>query len=245
MFWLAAGLGVAIVAMAGLHVLTQMLMNAASVDQIVRTDQPTYRMRYRLLNLDREMSLGMWFSTLLIAANGLLMGVIAWVRRRQGRADVWPWILLALVFLGLSLDEAVAIHENLGPRVRGVLGSHATGLLYYAWYVPALAVAGVVGVCLIPFWRRLPGPTRWGLAAALAVYVIGAAGFEALMGQAMQAAGREDPPLRNPDAWLVLLVVAEEALEMIGMAVLTCVLWAYLSPSLQLRIVAPQADASR
>ena len=223
-----------------LHLLTQWMMNRSPIESIVRHDLPTYRLRYRLLNMDREMSLPAWFSSTLLCAVGLAMWVAAWVHRQRSERGVLGWSALGLFFVGLSLDESAAIHEVLVPRVQAMLGEHATGLLYYAWYVPVLLVCLVFLVFLLPFLLRLPRRTFWLLGLGVAVYIGGAVCFEALMGMAVEPSGVDEPPMQNPPAQMVFLLVMEEGLEMVGITLLLYAMLDYLSP--RLRVQALPAD---
>ena len=233
------GLILAVVAM---HLLTQWLMNRSPVEAIVRHDLPTYRLRYRLLNLDREMSLPAWFSSVLLCGVGLAMWVAAWVHRRLGERGVLGWAALGLFFVGLSLDESAAIHEVLVPRAQALLGENATGLLYYAWYVPVLLLCSVFLLVLLPFLLRLPRRTIWLLGLGVAVYLCGAVAFEALMGMAVEPSGVDEPPMQNPPLRMVFLLVMEEGLEMVGVTVLLFAMLDYLAPRLRVQVL-PQAGS--
>ncbi|MEM9414113.1 MAG: hypothetical protein AAGA29_01385 [Planctomycetota bacterium] len=219
-------------------------MNRVPTTDIVRFDQPTYRLRYRLLNLDREMSLPAWFSAMLIAVNGGLMLLAGWVQRRRGERGVLGWLVLGLFFLALSIDEASAVHEVLVDRVRGVMGPYATGLMFYAWYVPVLALGAILLVGLVPFLRGLPRRTLGLLALSVAVFLAGAVGFESLMGMAVEPTGSDEPPLQSPGFWFVALVVMEEGLEMLGMALLCYAMLSYLVSRVRLVVVDPSQERS-
>ncbi|XAL99602.1 hypothetical protein OT109_18740 [Phycisphaeraceae bacterium D3-23] len=229
----------------GLHLLTQWQMDRSAVEDVVRFDQPTYRLRYRLLNLDREMSLPMWFSAALMAGNGGLMLLAGWAQHRRGGGGVLGWLFLGLFFLALSVDEASAIHEVLVDRVQGFLGEYATGLLFYAWYVPVLALGAVILIGLVPFLRGLPRRTFWLLALSVGVFLLGAVGFESLMGMAVEPTGSDEPPLQSPGWRFVALVVMEEGLELLGMALLCYAMLSYLSLRVRLTLVDADDAAPR
>jgi hypothetical protein len=228
-----------VLGLCALHLLTQWMMNRAAVESIVRYDLPTYRLRFRLLNLDREMSLPAWFSSMLLAATAGLMLLAGWaqgLRREPGRAGWW---VLGFFFLALSIDESAAIHEVLVNRAQAFLGAYATGLLFYAWYVPVLGLGLVLLLALVPFLRTLPRRTVRLLAAGVFLYLLGAVGFESLMGMAVEPSGTDEPPLQNPSAWLVALVVLEESFEMLGLVFLVGVMLDYLAPRVRLSVVRP------
>jgi len=235
--------------MVGLHLLTQWLMDRAAVEQIVRTDLPTYRLRFRLLNMDREMSLPAWVSSALLLFVGGLMGLAAWAQYVRGcgrrRRGVVGWAVLGLFFVALSLDESAAIHEVLVNRVQDILGTYATGLLFYAWYLPVLLAGAVLLLALMPFLLRLPRRTFWLLALGVGVYLLGAVGFEALMGMLVEPTGSDEPPLQHPGGGLVLVLLLEEGLELLGVSVLVYAMLDYLAPRLRLTVVPADGSATQ
>lgn len=219
------------------HLVSAWIADQVDPSAIVRHDIPTYRLRFRMFSLDREMALPAWFSSLLMSANGGLLLVLAYTRRAKRQGNVLAWTTMALVFLALSIDESVAIHEVLPDRVREWLGPYATGLLYYAWYLPVLAVMLVLVWFWVPAWWRLPRKTRWGFAGGIAVFLGGAVVVEAIMGHFMHANGLEDPPLQHAPWSIRLLIVAEELVELLGMTIVACTLLAHLAPQWRVAVV--------
>lgn len=226
------GLFVVILMFGGLHIWTQWRIDQVPVEAVLRNDLPTYRANYRLLHLDREMTVPAWFSTLLIAFNAVLLGLLAWAHRVAGIAGAKRWALAAVICMGLSIDEAVALHENFEIRMRNMLGEWGTGLLFYAWIVPALGLVALVAGTYWPLMLRLPKRTRWCMVLAAGVYVMGAAGFEALTGSLVETFVDGDPPLQNPGILITLLLVAEETFEMLGMTIFAGSLLTLLAPSI-------------
>lgn len=235
-------LGGVILVLALLHVVTVLLANRAPSESVVRYDIPIFRLRYRLLHLDREMTVPTWFAVILLASCAGMAWAVAAIRRRLRQGDVRSWIIFGMILATLSIDELVAIHEVLSSRVRVALGEWAVGPLFYGWYLPVLAVFGGVGLILIPAWRRLPGTTRWGIAGSLGVFLAGAVGVEAVTGWVVESRGMDDPPVQGGSWDLVALVMAEELIELIGLAALTCVLFAYLRPQLRIDLMPPPAE---
>ena len=63
------------------------------------------------------------------------------------------WTRLALVFVYLSLDEALSFHERLNRPVRDLLDT--SGALYYAWVIPyALFALGLLFILVTLFLPR-------------------------------------------------------------------------------------------
>lgn len=142
----------------------------------------------QFLDLDDEQSLGTWVATTVHLACALLAGLTGLVARQ--RSDRWArnWFLLAVVFTAMSVDEAAALHENLIKPVRAALG--LSGVLYYAWVLPVLAVGLVFLLSQLAFLRAHWQPTGRNLVLAGALFVAGAAGMEMLEGVVVSSGDR-------------------------------------------------------
>jgi hypothetical protein len=73
---------------------------------------PEWRRVDRLFHLGREASLPSWFSAVLLLTAGVLLAVIAGVKRRQADAFRRYWAALSWIFVYLSADEAAVLHEQ-------------------------------------------------------------------------------------------------------------------------------------
>jgi hypothetical protein len=62
-------------------------------------------------NLAMEMNLGVWWASMMLALSGLLF-LEHGIKNTAGLR--WNWVVLSLLFLGLSLDELGSIHERVG-----------------------------------------------------------------------------------------------------------------------------------
>jgi hypothetical protein len=168
----------------------------------------------RLFDLDRESNIPTWFSSLLLAAAAAISVVIS--RQCRGTPATRRWLGLALVFLGMSVDETVSLHETFGPGITQALGFKAQGVLTCAWVLPGLAVAASVAGIFARFVYRLPRRVRRLTLLSGAVYVFGAIGCEIIY-SSMLGSGIPDT------SWPARLeIVVEEAMEMAGVS-----LWIY------------------
>ena len=77
---------------------------------------PTYYSAFALL-----------FSSGLLAFTGYLI-------RKAGRPMVLYWFGLSVIFLFMSVDEMLELHERLIEPLRGAL--ETSGAFYYAWVIP-------------------------------------------------------------------------------------------------------------
>ena len=171
--------------------------------------------------LDAEATIPMWFSSMLMLVCALLAAVITLVHRYQGRPDVWRWGMVAAALLGMSIDEAVVLHE----MAIGVLRElwQAGGLFYYAWVIVAIPLVVLVAGLGLPMLGRLPRRTAVGLPLSAAIFCLGALSMEMLGGMVFEAAGEVATPT------YVMVTTLEEGLEMAGLVVCFYVLLDYLA----------------
>lgn len=183
----------------------------------------------RLFDLDREGNVPAWFSSVTLCLPAVLLAIIGWAERRRRAPYAWHWLFLAVVFAGLSLDEAVGLHELSITPLRAAL--HTGGVLHFAWVIPGAGFVAIVGITYFRFVLALPPPSRRGMLIAALLYLGGALGLE-LVGAALTAAGRSD------SVGYSLAVLAEETLEMTGVVVFIRVLAAHIArelPEVQIR----------
>jgi hypothetical protein len=159
----------------------------------------------RLLDLNTERNLPTWFSSTALLTAAALLGGIATDERRRHRP---AWRFLAIVFVGLSVDETASIHEMTNAPLRALL--HSGPALYFPWILGGLLLASVVLIVEWGLLRALPRRTSVAFVIAGATYVTGAAGFEAI---AAPLYARHVHPIVQ-----AALVTTEESLEMIGVA---------------------------
>ncbi len=173
------------------------------------------------LDVGDEVSLATWFETLLfmVAALVLLLGAH---RAAEQDGPTRGWLFLAVVMIGLSIDEAVSVHERLGSALRDLLDT--SGVLYYVWVVPAVLFAAVVALVELRWLRALPVRTRTLVILGGVIFVAGAAGLEILAGAGDEAYGTET--LRS-----VTLTAVEELAEMAGLTVFVVALLDHLAGS--------------
>jgi hypothetical protein len=166
----------------------------------------------RLFDVNSEGNVPSWFSSMLLMGCALLAALLAALVRRVGGRDARHWAGLAVVLSLLSLDEAAALHERLGGPTAEVLGGATRGALHFAWVVPGVVLALVVGLAFLGFVVRLPPGTRRLVVTAAAMYLGAAVGLEALGGIVLEAQGDR--------AMYLLVTAAEEGLEMAGSVLL-------------------------
>jgi hypothetical protein len=117
---------------------------------------PQVKMVVRLFDLDGETNFPAFYSSLALLFSSLLLFYVAFSHRDVKR-DFVAWLLMALGFLFLSLDEAAMLHEMLAGTARRSLD--LSGLLYNAWVIPYGIIMILGGILYLPFLLRLPKPT--------------------------------------------------------------------------------------
>ena len=83
---------------------------------------------------------------------------------------------MAAIFLYLSVDEAVSIHEQMTVPLRQGLDAH--GIWFSTWVIPALFLLVILFVLVFKSIWRISTVTRWLFILAGIVYVSGAVGME-------------------------------------------------------------------
>ena len=185
--------------------------------------------------LDAEDGFGTFFATGLLLSCALLLWMSAGRARVEDRPFVKHWAFLALLFLGMAMDEAVGLHELLIPILRDRLGT--SGLLHYAWVIVGAGAVLLVGLAYIKFLLHLERATRMRFIIAAILYVGGALGIELFEGQHVSEHGIHNLTYG-------IYVTIEETAELAGLTVFALALLRHLaaSPS-EVRIAVSSGEA--
>jgi hypothetical protein len=170
-------------------------------------------------DLDQEVSFGTWYQTLALFLSAAVLAVIAFGKHCCRDRYAWHWTGLAVLFVGLSCDEAVSLHELTDRPLHLALGD--SGYLHFPWVFLGLTFALLVFVACWQFLWHLPSRTRWWFLFAGAIYIGGALGMETINGNYVYHHGVNN-------FTLPMLICAEEVLEMAGIIVFLYALLTYL-----------------
>ncbi|WP_088890844.1 hypothetical protein [Leptolyngbya ohadii] len=186
------------------------------------------RRLYPLFNLNNESNLPSYFSSVLLLISAALLEIVALIQRQANSSEslsqasslsshrfVRHWQALSLIFLGLSIDESLALHEKTMPALRSAL--NADGIFYYPWVVPAIGLIVVLLVIYRRFLLSLPARIRGGILLAGGIYISGTVATEMVTGLWESENGRTN-------LTYALLVAVEESLEMLGLVLFIGVL---------------------
>ncbi|MEQ3552089.1 hypothetical protein WIS52_16570 [Pseudonocardia nematodicida] len=159
------------------------------------------------IRLGAELNVSTWFSSALHLVNA---GLLALIAANSVRRERWRWILLSICCAVVAMDETAANHEQVGWIIHTTFGT--SGLLTYAWIIPAVFLVAVVALLCAPMLLRRPGGLI--VAAGATLFVFGAVGLEAVGGAMFDASGGDGTAFDY-----VLVSGAEETLEMVGLVV--------------------------
>ncbi len=168
-------------------------------------------------DLDAEATVPAFFSALLLLGAAVLLRSITADQER--RRDRWAWGGLAVLFLLLSVDEAVDFHNAVSAPLKGRIGD-TDGWARSAWVIPAVGFVLVFAASYFRFFLRLPRRFQVLFALSGILYVGGALGGEMVGGWHIAANG-------SRNFAYVLISTAEEALEMAGIVLFTYALLLY------------------
>ena len=168
-------------------------------------------------SVSSEGKLPTWFSAVTLLACGLLLALISAAKYRDRDPHRMYWLLLSAIFFYISFDEAMEVHEKLGPVLGAVL--EVTGP-QAGWVVPGLIGLSALSLMYSRFLFRLPPRSRNLFLAAGGVYVSGTLGME-LVGNAYKSSNA-------PDLTYGIIATIEEILEMGGIVIFVYALLDYL-----------------
>lgn len=182
---------------------------AGLVAELLR-DRPQFdedaSMLLGLLSLSFEGNLPTWFSSSLIMLCAGMLALISYSDDVHGVKFQRHWRALALIFVYLSLDEAVQLHEGLN------FVFETRGVLYFGWIIPFGFLVVVLAFVYRNFLVQLPQRARRRFMLAGALYVGGALGMELPLGYWADVHTDEDLTYAMLD-WV------EESLEICGMLI--------------------------
>ena len=171
-----------------------------------------------LVDLNREPSLPTWYSSVQWFCVAGLLGISAIHNFSFSERKSWLLLALPLVFLGLSVDEIVMIHEKISRLSDALLpGGSRDGTLFFRtglWVLLGIPFAALfVGlmISIRTYFRHAPG-VLVKLCLGMAVTLAGAVGIEMLSNFVPHGA----------HAIGVSQILAEELCELLGG---TIVLW--------------------
>lgn len=177
-----------------------------------------------VFNMESEYNIPTWFSSSMLLVCGLLLGMVAFTKRVEGASYAAHWSGLSIIFLYMSLDEAIQLHEEWNKPMEGLFGSG--GFFSYGWTIPFGLLVFAFALTYLRFLAHLPSRTRLLFIVAGFIYVAGAIGMELVSGAYDVYHGKENMTY-------AMLASVEEILEMLGVVVFIYALLSYLQSELK------------
>ena len=165
-----------------------------------------------------ESNIPTFYSAVAILLASIQLALIARARKGMQGGQRGYWIALSLIFLFLALDEATAIHEEIGDYFERYI--EATGYLYFMWVVPYGVAVIVIGLAFLKFVFSLPVETRNRFIVAGAIFLMGAVGLEMPGAKIAEIYG-------TTTISYTVLYTFEELLEMLGIVLFNYALASY------------------
>lgn len=183
-----------------------------------------------LLDVGQDQSIPAWYSAFLLLLCSILLAVISLVVKNEGGRYVNHWRVLSIIFLYLSVDEGVAIHEIAGRVVRVVynsLVSGPVGVVPVAWVIPGMIFVSIFVLAYLRFFFHLPAKQRLLFFAAGAIYVGAAVGMEIIYAYYRSVVGAAPEMTDLQQIVGTLIITAEEFFEMFGIIAFIYALLSY------------------
>ena len=174
-----------------------------------------------LFYLGNEHNIPTFFSALILLLAAILIGIIGVLKRKVSGIYRLHWMSLAYLFLFLATDEASGIHEMLQRPTVELIGSHPTGIFFFPWVIPGIALVVVLAFIYLRFWLHLPSYTRLLVFVAGSLYIAGAIGVEMTGGYYAELHGMKNFTYS-------MIVTIEESLEMAGIILFIFALLDYI-----------------
>lgn len=174
-----------------------------------------------LLDFDYEGNLPSIYSSLAIFFCAILLWIISRNTSRNCGKFAKHWVGLAVIFTFLGLDEATALHEEVGDLVEASQLFEATGFLYFAWVVPYGLLLIVFCLSYVKFVLSLPNVFKLQFVVAGSLFVTGAVGLETISAKEADLNGAET-------IYYSILYTLEELCEMIAIVLFAHALLQYI-----------------
>jgi hypothetical protein len=160
-----------------------------------------------LFDVDYERSFPTVYSVLSLQICSVLLGIISYMTAKlPGGRYVRHWFALSLLFLFLSFDEAVSVHEKLSGPIRNVFDP--IDIFHHAWVIAGIIFALVCLLFFFNFLMNLPPKIRFLFFLSGTIFISGCIGMELVGGYWASHYG---------DNFITsLLETVEEFLEMLG-----------------------------
>lgn len=171
--------------------------------------------------LNEEQNFPTLYSSLALCFCALLTFAIARFKSSVSDRYTLYWRALSGIFLYLSVDELISIHEAFSKPMHN-LGIN--GVLHNAWVVPGFVVLGVFFMTFFKFFLHLPNFMKRAIILSIFLFVGGAFIVEIVGGYYKFLNGENN-------LGYDLITTLEEGMEMLGVVVFIKALLSYIKKS--------------
>ncbi len=175
---------------------------------------------FLLFNMDKEVNIPTMFSCTLLLFCAVLINILEKGLGGQKRQIKVKWFYLKWLFVFLSLDEGLQIHEIfIIPSIKNMLPP----IISIVWVIPYGIFVFFAAIYFLPLIRSMPHKIRNMTLSSGVIYISGAMGFEVL-GSYLVRTG--DIKLHGISYGLISTL--EETLEMVGIIIFIYTLLIYI-----------------
>ncbi|GJM34833.1 MAG: hypothetical protein DHS20C18_38340 [Saprospiraceae bacterium] len=171
----------------------------------------------KLFDFNYEKSIPTLFSVLILFCTSLILFLISISEYKRGGSSLY-WYGLSFIFLFLTMDEFLEIHENIGEFIQSHIEHH--GIFFFAWVIPYGLLFIAFSFFYLRFLLQLPRRAMWLFIISGAIYVVGALGFESLGGWYIEVHGEEN-------VLYAIIYTLEELFEILGISLFIYTLLSY------------------
>ncbi|NOQ35484.1 MAG: peptidase M48 Ste24p [Methylococcaceae bacterium] len=182
-------------------------------------DNPSIDIFVGWFDLDIEHNVPSTYSAFAILICSLLFFTIAIHKKQPIDYEKLCWIVLGIIFIFLSIDEYLQIHESIGDIVENHI--NATGFLYFPWVIPYAIAVIIFIIIYLKFILGLPKKTAVLFILSGTLYLTGAIVFDMLGGKEAELHGVDSISY-------CILYTIEEFLEMSAIVILMYTLLSYI-----------------
>jgi hypothetical protein len=178
-----------------------------------------------LFSVDNEGNIPTYFNSFLLLIPSLFCYLVSRLKKGIPGAYYTHWLILAIGFFYMSLDESAVLHEKLITLTNRLI-TIKSDFLEYSWVIPGSILVVILFIYFLPFIKSLPRKTLWLFVISGSMYILGAIGFE-MIGSFAHA------NFTYNSREYTVVVTIEEFLEMAGLSVFAYSLLDYLQSTYQ------------
>lgn len=178
-----------------------------------------------LFDMNSEMNIPTFYSSLALLASSILLLLTASFNRKNSLL-AYPWALLGIIFLILSLDEILELHEHFVRLTQDLFELTGWGTAY--WIIPYGTATIILFLILFKFLKQLPRKTSFLFILSGFIFLFGAIGIEIIGGRYVEFYG-------DQTSFYSFIFTIEEVLEMSGIATFIYSILSYKSFSIEIK----------